>query len=97
MIFYLLANMYYGHHLLLNGEDVNSFVVKDDIPQICGYIFTGLYSLRLIFECSEIGTHFKGNKNITEIIIGNEVQTIEKGAFSSCTGIKSVVIVQLKS
>ena len=66
---------------------------KDRYNNEDGYWFYQSDSIETVeFHCKEIGRWFGGKPSITTITLGNEVEVIDDGAFSGCTGLTKVEI-----
>ncbi len=77
-----------------NGcSSLRSITIPHNIETIEGRAFYGCSSLSSVtFNCHEIGGWFSGMTSLSEIILGNEVNSIKASAFSGCTGLTNVVI-----
>lgn len=78
-------------------EDGYRYTINDDIVRIIGYEGTdSVLSIPAAIEgkwvASVGGKGFRGNKNITEITIGEGIEELDPYAFSACKNLKKVVI-----
>lgn len=93
----ILSNPLYAvGHLYLNGEEITSLVIPDNVKSLKSYVFNGCRSLTNISlpnSISEIGEYsFYGCNNLKEVIIPNSVKSIGEYAFRYCDSLSRVDI-----
>ena len=86
--------LFYAHHLILNGKEINDLIIPNSVTSIGKFTFygySGLTSITIPNSVTSIGDFaFSGCTGLTSAVIGNGVNTISTYAFSRCTGLTSI-------
>ncbi len=88
----------YAHHLYLDGEEVTTLTIPEEITEIKDYAFYGCEGLtgelKIPDSVTSIGRYaFSGCSGLTgELKIPDGVTSMGAGAFSGCDGLASVTI-----
>lgn len=79
--------------IYLNGEQITTFVVPDDVEQINSYLFY-YYDKEVILGKSikSIGTGAFAYSDITQMVLPDGLETIGNSTFYRCTQLKSINI-----
>ena len=82
-----------GFGAFADCSSLASFTIPKSIITIGNSAFAGCSTLSSVtFHCKDVGNWFSNNTAIKEIVLGDEVTTVNYGAFSGCTGITAVTI-----
>ena len=88
--------LYYAHHLYLNGEEVKSIVIPNNMTRIpdCNFEnWSGLTSVTIPNSVKSIGVFaFSGCSGLTSVTIPNSVTSIGVDAFSYCSGLTYIKV-----
>ena len=88
--------LYYAQHLYLDGKEVTSLIVPDDVTFIRIYAFfncSGLTSVAIPNNVTSIGDYaFYGCSGITSLSIPEDLTTIKKSTFNGCSSLESITI-----
>ena len=72
---------------------LNSITIPNSVTSIGDNVFSGCDGLiSVTLNCSSIGSWFAGNSSITEIILGDDVTSIDNSAFRGCSSLNSITI-----
>lgn len=83
--------MYYADKLYLNGELITDLVIPDGITEIGGAFsgYKALTSVTIPDSVKEIGG-FSGCDGLTDIVLPDSIEIIERSAFSQCKNLKNI-------
>ena len=82
----------YAGHLYLNDNEIEDLVIPDSITTISPEAFWSCRYLRSVtLNCPKVGSWFSGS-TISNVVMGDKVESIDDYAFASCTGIKHITI-----
>ena len=88
--------LYYGHHLYLNGEEIEDLVLPNDVTSIKNYVFVrnlGLKSVTFHNEVLSIGiSSFEGCENLEVVPINSGCIEIGDNAFYRCLRLNAIEI-----
>lgn len=86
----------YAHHLYLNGEEVTSVVIPDDIPSLKGYTFYGCINLtEVVIPDTEknLGVACLSGTGITKLPITCAMSEIPCDVFSNCPNLPDSIAI----
>ena len=86
--------LYYAHHLVLNGTDIEHLVIPDNVTSIGNRAFNGFSNLKTVELSSgitSIGSYaFAWCTSLTSLSLPNTVTEIGDYAFTECTSLNSL-------
>ena len=88
--------LYYAQHLFLNGKEITSLTIPNNLTCLKDFLFcgwSGLTSVTIPNNVTSIGVAaFYGCSGLTSITLPNSVTSIGAGAFYGCSGLTSITI-----
>ena len=82
-----------GDYAFSDCSSLTSINIPEGVTSIGEYAFYGCNALESVtINCETVGSYFSGIKSLKSVVLGDNVKTIEGGAFQNCSSLTSINI-----